>query len=105
MVKIWVDDTRPKPQNFDIHTRSVKATIDAIQKLENEGLTINLIDLDHDAGDYWNDGGDFIKVLDWLEETNRNYPIAIHTANPAGRQNMLNICRKNNWKVINTWFK
>ena len=51
-MKIWVDDTRPKPQNFDIHTSSVKATIDVIQKLENEGLTINLIDLDHDAGDY-----------------------------------------------------
>ena len=49
--------------------------------------------------------GLMVEILDWLEETNRNYPIAIHTANPVGRQNMLNICRKNNWKVINTWFR
>jgi len=102
MVKIWVDDVRPMPKGYTHHCHSVDETITLIQKLEND---IELIDLDHDAGDYWIDGGDFIKILDWLEETNRNYPIAIHTANPVGRQNMLNICRKNNWKVINTWFR
>ena len=29
-------------------------------------------------------GGDFIKILDWLEETGRNYPIRIHSMNPIG---------------------
>ena len=33
---------------------------------------IELIDIDHDAGDYACDGGDYIRLLDWLEETGRN---------------------------------
>ena len=50
--------------------------------------TIELIDLDHDAGDYVNDGGDYIKLLDWLEETGRNYPIRLHSMNPVGVANI-----------------
>ena len=51
----------------------------------------------YDAGDYANDGGDYIKLLDWLEETGRNYPIRLHTMNPVGRENMRAIIRKNGW--------
>ena len=42
---------------------------------------IDVIDIDHDASDYASDGGDYIKLLDWLEETGRNYPIRIHSMN------------------------
>ena len=45
---------------------------------------IELIDIDHDAGDFRSDGGDYIKLLDWLEKTDRNYPIRIHSMNPVG---------------------
>ena len=58
--------------------------------------------MDHDAGDYVNDGGDYIKILDWLEETNRKVIVGIHSMNPVGIQNMFNIIQKNNWKLI-TW--
>ena len=61
---------------------------------------IELIDLDHDAGDYSSDGGDYIKLLDWLEETGRNYPIRIHSANPVGVQNMRRIIERNGWREI-----
>jgi hypothetical protein len=61
---------------------------------------IELIDIDHDAGDYASDGGDYIRLLDWLEETGRNYPIRIHSANPVGVQNMRAIIRKNGWKEV-----
>lgn len=64
------------------------------------GETIELLDLDHDAGDYWQYGGDYIKVLDWLEETGRNYPIRIHSQNVVGRMNMEAICRKNGWTIL-----
>jgi hypothetical protein len=37
----------------------------------------------------------------WLEETGRNYPIRIHSDNAVGRENMLRICRKNNWTILN----
>lgn len=55
---------------------------------------ISVIDIDHDAGDYVSDGGDYIKLLDWLEETGRDYPIRIHSANPVGIENMRRIIRK-----------
>jgi putative Mg2+ transporter-C (MgtC) family protein len=63
-------------------------------------LPIELIDIDHDAGDYANDGGDYIKLLDLLEETGRSYPIRIHSMNPVGRENMLAIIRRNGWTEV-----
>ena len=63
-------------------------------------LSIDVIDLDHDAGDYAYDGGDYIKLLDWLEETERNYPIRIHSMNPVGVENMRRIIRRNGWTEV-----
>lgn len=68
--------------------------------IEVFGLKIELIDIDHDAGEYVTDGGDYIKLLDWLEETGRNYPIHIHSQNPVGIQNMRAIIQKNGWREI-----
>ena len=61
---------------------------------------IEVIDMDHDAGVYAQYGGDYIKLLDWLEETGRSYPIRIHSMNPIGVANMRAIIEKNNWKEI-----
>jgi len=61
---------------------------------------IEIIDIDHDAGDYATDGGDYIKLLDWFEETGRSYPIRIHSMNPVGVQNMRAIIQRNDWKEI-----
>ena len=40
------------------------------------------------AKDFANQGGDAIKLLDWLVERETFYPVEIHTANPVGRANM-----------------
>ena len=69
-------------------------------KAEIEQYTITLIDIDHDAGDYADDGGDYIKLLDWLEETGRNYPIRIHSMNPVGVANMRRIIERNGWTEV-----
>ena len=61
---------------------------------------VTLIDIDHDAGIYVSQDGDYIKLLDWLEETGRNYPIHIHSQNPVGVENMRRIIRKNGWWEI-----
>ena len=61
---------------------------------------IEMIDIDHDAGIYASQGGDYIKLLDWLEETGRNYPIRIHSMNPVGVENMRAIIRRNSWKEV-----
>ena len=124
-MKIWVDDVRPAPEGY-VWCKSVEeAKIFILIKensqtiYENEAACrwpdtqeyfrlirlrdkciIELIDMDHDAGDYAYDGGDYIKLLDWLEETGRNYPIHIHSANPVGVQNMRRIIQRNGWKEV-----
>lgn len=92
-MKIWVDDVRPVPDGY-VGTKSVNETIKLIEKAEKEGTDIELLDLDHDLGDYATDGGDAIKILDFLAERETFYPIKIHTANPVGRENMERMIRR-----------
>ncbi len=68
--------------------RSVNEAIALVEKAELDGEEVELLDLDHDLGDYYSDGGDAIKILDYLAERETFYPIRIHTANPVGRANM-----------------
>ena len=106
-MKHWVDDVRPAPEGY-VWAKSVneaKNFIKARTFYIRVGVipcdySIELIDIDHDAGDYAFDGGDFIKLLDWLEETGRNYPIRIHSMNPVGAANMRRIIERNGWKEI-----
>lgn len=86
-MKIWVDDIRPAPNGYET-VRSVNEAISLITGAEEAGTEIELLDLDHDLGDYYPDGGDAIKLLDWLAERETFYPVKIHTANPVGRANM-----------------
>ena len=100
-MKLWIDDVRPAPRGYDWqHAYSVKEAIWKIEYWELCHVTIELIDIDHDAGNYAHDGGDYIKLLDWLEETGRNYPIRIHSMNPVGAANMRRIIERNGWKEI-----
>lgn len=96
-IKIWVDDIRVPSKDY-FWTKTVKDTIIAIQEAEYMGFNIVEISLDHDAGDYG--PPDYIKVLDWLEETGRNYPIHIHSANAVGIENMRRIIERNGWKEV-----
>lgn len=85
-MKIWLDDLREAPEGY-ILCRSVNEAKRLIE--ENEKLTaIEVIDCDHDLGDYYPDGGDGIKLIDWLAERGTYYPIRLHTMNPVGRENM-----------------
>jgi hypothetical protein len=92
-MKIWLDDVRPAPEGYTL-AKSVNETINLILKAENDGVRIAVIDCDHDLGDYANDGGDGIKLLDWLVERGTFYPIALHTANPVGRDNMMRLINR-----------
>lgn len=75
------------------------------EEVEKKELT--LIDIDHDAGDYYViDGGDYIELLKWLEERDffetekRKYNIRIHSMNPVGVKNMRRIIERNGWKEV-----
>lgn len=102
-IKIWVDDVRPAPDGY-IHCRSVNEAKTAIRFYEkNFNDDTILIDLDHDSGDYFNDGGDYIKILDWLEEediVDTGYFFHLHTMNPVGAENMRRIIEKNGWREL-----
>lgn len=112
-MKLWIDDVRPAPDGY-AWAKSVEGAIASIEAYENAAALsyingqidnafknwIELIDIDHDAGDYAWAGGDYIKLLDWLEETGRNYPIRIHSMNPVGVANMRAIIERNSWKEI-----
>lgn len=103
-MKLWIDDIRPAPEGY-YRAESVNIAKSNILWWEEHcpvdtAKNSILIDIDHDAGEYANDGGDFIKLLDWLEETDRNYPIRIHSMNPVGVANMRRIIERNGWKEI-----
>ena len=114
-MKLWVDDVRPAPEGY-VWCKSVRDAIITIKlreaRIENilrrytpsetrmKDLSIQIIDIDHDAGEYTQYGGDYIKLLEWLEETGRNYPIRIHSMNTVGRENMRAIIRRNGWEEI-----
>lgn len=93
-MKIWIDDIRYPPAGY-VWCKSVNQA----KKVISAG-NIELIDIDHDAGAYFKDGGDYIRLLDWLELTNRSYPIHIHSMNPVGVLNMRKIIQKNSWIEI-----
>ena len=86
-MRIWVDDIRTAPSGY-VWCKSVNQSRETIMLAEEKKEPIELIDLDHDAGDYAADGGDYIKLLDRMAETGRKYPVRLHTANPVGRANM-----------------
>ena len=105
-MKLWIDDVRTPPEGY-VWAKSVLKAQWYIMNYEatyrataDKKYKIALIDIDHDAGDYASEGGDYIKLLDWLEETGRNYPIRIHSQNIVGVQNMRRIIQKNGWKEV-----
>lgn len=102
-MKLWIDDLRPAPNGY-IWAKSVKAAKTAIWQYEHNMTEDNiLIDLDHDAGNYVSEGGDYIKLLNWLEAKNivdTGYSFHIHSMNVVGRMNMEAICRRNNWTIV-----
>ena len=105
-MKLWIDDVRPAPEGY-VRAWSVNRAIEEILYFERmyerrpiPEFEIELIDVDHDSGDYASDGGDYIRLLDWLEETGRNYPIRIHSMNPVGIANMRAIIQRNDWTEV-----
>lgn len=96
-MKLWIDDIRPAPIGY-ASVDTVNKAIGVISRFPIEMIT--LIDIDHDAGECAKDGGDYIKLLDWLEENHYDIPIHIHSMNPVGVANMRRIIERNGWKEI-----
>lgn len=92
-MKIWLDDERLVPEGY-VWAKSVNQAKALIESAEQSNETIEVLDLDHDLGSYFSEGGDAIKLMDWLVERGTFYPIQIHTANPVGRDNMIRMYKR-----------
>jgi hypothetical protein len=97
-MKLWLDDVRPAPEGY-VWCRSVNEAKAEIKHIEGsiyigENEVIDLIDLDYDSGDYEADGGPYIKLMDWLVETNRMYPLTFHSQNSVGLAAMKRMYRR-----------
>lgn len=114
-MKLWLDDLRPAPEGYmwcktvnEAKNAIVDANANFVQScksgLPNENFIIDIISLDHDAGDYVSDGGDYIRLLDWLEwlydgqDTHTKFHI--HSMNPVGVANMRAIIQRNGWTEV-----
>jgi hypothetical protein len=106
-MRLWIDDVRPAPEGYKLITSVAEAKTICCQHLNtNKELNIEEINLDHDAGDYRSMGGDYIELLNWLEEKTHcedwviNAIFKFHSQNPVGVENMKRVCRSNNWIVF-----
>ena len=110
-MKLWIDDVRPAPEGYLLF----KTVNDALRYIRLHSEFIDEINLDHDAGDYAVEGGDYINILNELERLS-NKPTSecyywdswlknqvlfyFHSANPVGVANMRRIIERNGWKEI-----
>lgn len=119
---LWIDDLRDPPNRPDEKYIIARSTNEAKQRIELmdqdmwmdwyiDGIPLeelhgfDIIDLDHDAGVYAPDGGDYINVLGYLEERayhgyKINFKFRIHSFNPVGVVNMRAIIERNGWEEI-----
>lgn len=100
---LWVDDLRDPP-NRPGERYIIARSVNEAKCLIEELCSFDIIDLDHDAGVYAVDGGDYINLLNWLEYRQRTqdgkiYPIRIHSFNPIGVVNMRTIIEHNGWRL------
>lgn len=102
MVNIFVDDVRETPQGF-IHFYTVNDCIGYIRRIYKQGVTDFYLSLDHDAGEeYFQQGGDYINILRYLEDMRRmghirhmRVKVHFHSMNPVGIENMRTIVKAN----------
>ena len=104
-VVLWIDDVRPPRNDYDLAHQYVvwchsvhEAIKEFLRWSEQEESDVYVIDLDHDAGDFAFDGGDYINFLNWMEMEGfdfTRFAWRIHSMNPVGIQNMLAVLRKN----------
>lgn len=101
-MKLWIDDVRPAPDGY----WWIKTTDEACSIINRHWIDIDVINIDHDAGAFAVNGGDYIKVLDFIEyaikagHSTPNFVFHIHSMNPVGVQNMRAIIKRNNWKEV-----
>ncbi len=86
-MKLWLDDARPAPDDYDIHVGDARAAIHWLRT-----GTVTVVSLDHDLGDQKIFGSGY-DVAKWIEQaahagTLPRLAWAVHSSNPAGALRM-----------------
>ena len=92
-MKIWIDAVRPAPEGNWVWIKSVNAAKRYISMTSPYGVADIMLSVDPNTDDY-------IELINWLKETDRNYPIHIHSQNSEGVANMRAIIERNDWKEV-----
>lgn len=106
IIKLWVDDVRTPPEEDCVWCKTSDEAISKLKSCIWGFIPIEILDLDHDAGDEAIHGGDYIHILEWLEKEqiefghDFKFPIHIHSMNPVGVQNMRAIIQANGWREV-----
>ena len=84
-MRIWLDDIRPMPEDFDWWCKTAEDCI----RLVAEG-DVTLISFDHDLGNGKTgyDVAKFIEEMAGTDSTSNPISWQIHSANPVGRDNI-----------------
>lgn len=104
MINIYLDDLRPAPDGFIL----VKNVLECIKLIKENKSKINILSLDHDLGENQPTGYNLTLWLAGQYQDGFNYfprKIFLHTANPVGRMNMLQLLERykpDNVKVYNS---
>ena len=100
--KIWIDDIREAPEGFK-QFKTVRDFIDWCYQRQYLSDVV-LIDTDHDAGEFQEFGGDYIRIFEYLDKCGvKNITIHIHSSNPVGATNIRKLIGKNKengWKEV-----
>lgn len=82
-MKIWVDDLRPAPIEFNLQVLASQTAIGWLDWAKRKGMVVEILSLDHDLG-----GEDTTRpIVLWMIE-NEFWPVEVrvHSANPVGRE-------------------
>jgi len=89
-IKLWVDDVRPMPNEYNKHAKTAKEAIETVR----QGNVI-IMSLDHDLGE-GGSGYDVACEIEKLAHDNVIMPIVwrVHSMNPVGRDKIIAALRK-----------
>lgn len=85
-MKIWLDDIRTKPSDYDYWARTSSEVISLLQHEDS----VTEIDLDYDLAD-GDCGAKVLEFIEYMEYTSKGFfdvIIKIHSANPEGVKRM-----------------
>ena len=94
-IKIWLDDVHKAPEGYK-WCRSVNEAMSLIKRSEYKwnAEVIDVIDCDNYLGEYAKDGGNGIKLLEWLAERETFYPVVAHCMDPDAVESMQSYIRR-----------